>query len=169
MNEYEGDDWSLTSVLREVAEDDERLGASPAVEAALVAEMRMLARRRKYRNRSMAFALAAALVLAVAVPIWRAVVDEKTVTAPSRVREQADSAARELSTDFFPLAYSTVPAVDMHMVRIPVPRMALASFGATSFDAPNDRSSTVLADVVVGDDGLARAVRFVRVINPNDR
>jgi hypothetical protein len=30
-------------------------------------------------------------------------------------------------------------------------------------------SSTVLADVVVGNDGLARAVRFVRVVGINEQ
>ena len=44
------------------------------------------------------------------------------------------------------------------------PRTALASFGLTPPDAAADIRSTdtVLADVLVGDDGLARAVRFVR-------
>jgi hypothetical protein len=45
-----------------------------------------------------------------------------------------------------------------------VPRTALMSFGVPQFGPPEDRSPTVLADVLVGGDGLARAVRFVHLI-----
>jgi hypothetical protein len=46
-----------------------------------------------------------------------------------------------------------------------VPRTALASFGLASPDMQSGSSSrTVLADVLVGEDGLARAVRFVRPV-----
>jgi hypothetical protein len=49
------------------------------------------------------------------------------------------------------------------MVRLAVPRTALAAFGLTPLESPDRVSTgTVLADVLVGDDGLARAVRFVR-------
>jgi len=48
------------------------------------------------------------------------------------------------------------------VVRMQVPRAALARFGVAAFVVADDRSSTVLAEVVVGNDGLARAVRFVR-------
>jgi hypothetical protein len=44
-----------------------------------------------------------------------------------------------------------------------VPRVALTSFGVTPADSLNgSRPGTVLADVLIGEDGLARAVRFVR-------
>ena len=71
--------------------------------------------------------------------------------------------AREVTTEFLPLLYSSVPASHVQMVRLAVPRAALASFGLAPLEAL-DRASTgtVLADVLVGDDGLARAVRFVR-------
>ena len=67
-------------------------------------------------------------------------------------------------TEFFPLTYSNVPARGGYVVRMQVPRSALASFGATSFTAADNGSPNVLADVVIGNDGLARAVRFVQVI-----
>ena len=71
---------------------------------------------------------------------------------------------RELVTEFFPLRYSNVPARGGYVVRMQVPRSALASFGVAPI-AGDTGSPHVLADVVIGDDGLARAVRFVRVIN----
>jgi len=71
-----------------------------------------------------------------------------------------------VTTAFLPLAYSGVPIVNGHIVRMEVPRASLVSFGLVPADAadggPGASSGTVLADVVVGEDGLARAVRFVR-------
>jgi hypothetical protein len=65
-----------------------------------------------------------------------------------------------------PLAYSGVPIAGGHVVRIEVPRASLVSFGLLPADivdtADSARGGTVIADVIVGDDGLARAVRFVR-------
>jgi hypothetical protein len=47
-------------------------------------------------------------------------------------------------------------------VRLEVSRKALASFGLLSMDSTGATDAeTVLADVIIGDDGLARAVRFV--------
>ena len=79
---------------------------------------------------------------------------------PSRSRE---ARVAEVTTDFMPLAYSRVPSTNLQVVRLAVPRTALISFGLTPPE-PLDGTftDTVLADVLVGDDGLARAVRFVR-------
>ena len=48
-------------------------------------------------------------------------------------------------------------------------RLGITAFGVTAFEPPEDRTPTVLADVLVGGDGLARAVRFVRVVRSNQR
>ena len=152
---------TLTSALRDVAADDETLGASAAVEARLLAEVRAIARARRRRANMLGLTAAAALFIAVALPgrYWS---EQPAVEDPA---PSADGfGTSEVTTVFFPLAYSNVPAPDAHLIRLQVPRSALASFGITSFDPPDD-SATVLADVVVGDDGLARAVRFVRVVS----
>jgi hypothetical protein len=154
---------SLTAALQTVAADDRALGASPAVEARLLAEVASIARARRRAN-LVGLAAAAALFAAVVLPGWyssgrRAAVDREPAPA-------AEDRTREVTTVFFPLTYSHVPAPDAHLVRMQVPRSALDSFGVTAFDTPDSASSTtVLADVVVGDDGLARAVRFVRVVS----
>jgi hypothetical protein len=70
------------------------------------------------------------------------------------------SRPREVVTDFMPLTYGTLPVAGGQIVRLSVPRSALASFGLASEESMS--AGTVLADVIVGDDGLARAVRFVR-------
>jgi hypothetical protein len=63
-----------------------------------------------------------------------------------------------------PLMYGNVPMTDGHLVRLEVPRLALARFGLASPDmiVAEAAGRTVLVDVLVGEDGLARAVRFVR-------
>jgi hypothetical protein len=161
MNEPQVND-RLTSALRAVAADDEQLNTSAAVQARLLAEVGSMARARRRRTRIIALAIAAGLLLAIATPVWRARVRPPAATRAAVVSESGRGSADEVSTDFFPLAYSNVPAPAGHMVRIQVPRTALASFGVTSFASADDAS--VLADVVVGDDGLARAVRFVRLV-----
>jgi hypothetical protein len=47
-----------------------------------------------------------------------------------------------------------------HVVRVELPRSAMASFGLpVNFERAGGR---VKADVLLGDDGIARAIRFVR-------
>jgi hypothetical protein len=74
---------------------------------------------------------------------------------------------REEATEFFPLPYSSVPAPGGYMVRMQVPRTALTTFGVQGFGNPEDPTATITADVLVGGDGLARAVRFVRTVRGN--
>lgn len=68
----------------------------------------------------------------------------------------------EIATDFFPLAGASelMPTQGGHVVRVELPRTALASFGLA---VNGERTSgRVKADVLLGDDGMARAIRFVR-------
>ena len=69
-----------------------------------------------------------------------------------------------------PLAYGGIVSMNVQVVRLAVPRTALVSFGLTRPE-PLERASadTVLADGLVGDDGLARAVRFVRPAPDQER
>jgi hypothetical protein len=150
----------LTAGLRAVAEDDERFGSSSAVGLRLLAEVQAIADARRRRALVLSLSAAAAVLIAVLVPAWR--VWQASVNPP----QPADTpeVTRELVTEFFPLRYSNVPTRGGYVVRMQVPRGALASFDVAPITGDNG-SQHVLADVVVGDDGLARAVRFVRVIN----
>jgi hypothetical protein len=66
---------------------------------------------------------------------------------------------------FVPLVYSSSPFVGGQIVRLEVPRAAVERFGLAGVHAVEEsRPGTVLADVFVGDDGLARAVRFVQPV-----
>ncbi len=88
-------------------------------------------------------------------------------TWPSAMNERAslDEAInqdQELTTDFIPLNYDAAiaPPDRGRVVRVELPRSALAAFGLpVNIDRANER---VKADVVLGEDGLARAIRFVR-------
>jgi hypothetical protein len=66
----------------------------------------------------------------------------------------------ETTTDYIPLTYvDDATAMESgHVVRVEVPRETLASFGIPA----SDSSQYVKADVVIGDDGVARAIRFVK-------
>jgi hypothetical protein len=150
----------LTSALRALAEDDGATGASPAVEARLLAHVRASSHARRRRTAVAWFAMAAALLVTIGLSVWRLLPrgDQQSVSTPA-----VTLASREVATEFFPLRYSRVPAAATHIVRLEVPRSALASFGLASFDDVSvSPSGTVIADVVIGEDGLARAVRFVR-------
>ena len=68
----------------------------------------------------------------------------------------------EIATDFLPLSYGATASLAEggSMVRIDLPRSAMASFGLpVNMDRANER---VKADVLLGMDGLAHAIRFVR-------
>jgi len=153
MNEFDNDRL-LTDAFRAIAEADAALRASSGVEARLVSDVRTIARARRMGALKL-YATAAVLVLAVGGSVWslRGPVSDLTLRSPT-----PDPRFPELTTEFFPLHYSSVPVVDPRIVRLQVSRAALARFGVESVRSTSD---TVLADVIVGSDGLARAVRFV--------
>ena len=68
----------------------------------------------------------------------------------------------EVATDFIPLTHrgSFAQWEGGQIVRVELPRTALASFGLPV--NPERAGERVKADVVVGNDGMARAIRFVR-------
>jgi hypothetical protein len=68
---------------------------------------------------------------------------------------------REIATDFMPMSGSDpIPIDSGSLVRVELPRSALESFGLPmNMERAGER---IKADVLVGSDGLARAIRFVR-------
>jgi len=84
------------------------------------------------------------------------------VAAPSA---PAAEPAPEIATDFFPLRPGPVAESGewLRVVRARVPRSELRRFGlaaAPAFSSPR-LSPDVAADVVLGNDGTARAIRFI--------
>lgn len=80
----------------------------------------------------------------------------------SPARAVDSGAAQEIATDFIPLVQgdSLNLMESGQLVRVELPRSALVAFGLPmNMERADER---VKADVVVGNDGLARAIRFVR-------
>jgi hypothetical protein len=74
----------------------------------------------------------------------------------------ADTANPEIATDFMPLTYGATASLQEggRMVRVELPHSAMAALGLpVNIDRANER---VKADVLLGVDGLAHAIRFVR-------
>ena len=149
---------SVDSLLRELAADDEaRPGASLEVQARLLAEVRAIGARRRRR-----LFTAAMLTAVVASLVGVLFVSQRTGSLP------ADSVSpkpqlREMATAFLPLPGATAPAADAYLVRLELPRTALVRLGLGQAETlvSTVLTTTVLADVLVGEDGVARAVRFV--------
>jgi hypothetical protein len=80
-----------------------------------------------------------------------------------QARETSTAQAEaEIVTDFMPLTYGAAlsPNEGAQLVRVELPRSALVSLGLpVNVERANER---VKADVLLGHDGLARAIRFVR-------
>jgi hypothetical protein len=162
-------DRRITDAFRAVAEEDARLRASPAVEANVMAAFDDIVRARHRRTRRIVSALGvAAVVVAVAAGAFKV----RPLNSGERSPQTSDlsvETSKEVTTAFMPLAYSGVPIADGHVVRMEVPRASLVRFGLLPADTIEigdaTRGNTVIADVIIGDDGLARAVRFVRKLN----
>ena len=86
-------------------------------------------------------------------------------TEPSLPAKTSQPVEREITTDFVPVGYGS--ALDLQeggqLVRVELPRSALARFGLPM--NMNRADEKIKADVLVGPDGLARAIRFVQMIN----
>ena len=81
---------------------------------------------------------------------------------PFLQRQLTERRSDEVATDFLPLTFSadSTPQVSGHLVRVTVPRSALVAMGLPM--NAERASELVRADVFIGDDGLARAIRFIQ-------
>ncbi len=170
---------NVAQALRALAEENSRIEARPELEARVVGEYR---RRLKNRGRLRAVtALAAAAAIAVAIFAWRlphaanapvsvakhapavATQEVATVPAPAAVHPQAahrPPRMREITTEFFPLLDAPPPVDRGELLRVTVPAATMRAVGLPVAD---DRlADRVQADVVVSEDGLATAIRFVK-------
>ncbi|MGD0867911.1 MAG: hypothetical protein ABSB88_00045 [Bryobacteraceae bacterium] len=162
--------------------------APPRVEAGLVAAFRSQARFERGRASSYspssyswwppvltwASAAAATVVLAVVLmhgsrPVPASIAP---VSAPHRIAppavESADAAVDRVEEDSYgadndfipvPNAARIEPNEDVHLVRVEATRSAMMALGVVV--SAENASDTVVADVVLGSDGMARAVRLV--------
>jgi hypothetical protein len=72
----------------------------------------------------------------------------------------AEPMPAEVSTEFFPVSWGAASTGYASLMRVKLPRNALASYGLPV--NPDGASGWIQADVLVGEDGVARAIRFVQ-------
>jgi hypothetical protein len=78
---------------------------------------------------------------------------------PATPQSSPDRDTEEIATDFYPLMVSAPPLERGLLVRVTVPASTMRSFGLSIGD--DHLSDLVEADVLVGQDALARSIRFV--------
>jgi hypothetical protein len=160
-----GNEREVAAALRALATDSQGLEAPARVERALIAAYRRGARARPAGRSGALWPIwgvaAAVVLLAVAAAL------QPRAPGPVAVPNAADSKALEIAetgefaTEYFALQSGTdLTALEgAPVVRMKLPRTVLASFGLPM--NPERAEEPVQADVVLGPDGIARAVRFV--------
>lgn len=126
----------------------------PAREAALFAAFDAYHARRRQRFRFPAWAAAAALVVITVSLNWL------VVTRPAPAEPRAADPASDLSGFVaWPGASAWPPLESGSLIRVDLPVSLLPTLGLS---ATSSASGLVPADIVVGQDGFARAVRLVQ-------
>jgi hypothetical protein len=132
-----------------------RLATESPREAGSATEERILAAfraRRKHTARRVVYGAIAAACLAIAFVSIR--------THRAAPHRSFPNQAACLASGFVPLPYaqSEVPLEDAIIVRVQLPPSA---WGALNVPPPPGTGTTVSADLLIGQDGVARAVRLV--------
>jgi hypothetical protein len=161
----------MNELLRALADHDRDREAPAAVEMRLRAAF-----RRKYQRRvwpyvaAFALAAAAAIVLFISVKPKPQTMEIAVVPPPVVTVPVANPAPRkvvhrkprpvEVVTEFYPLMDVPPPFERGELLRVSLPASAMRNVG---LPVSEDRlTEMVQADVLVGEEGLARAIRFVR-------
>ena len=177
-------DDQVLQALRVLAEDDRELEAPPEVEARLLREFRSRRSRHSWHWPAVA-ALAAGVTLAAFLIANRA--PKRPVSTPPRVSTVVEVArpappppvvamspprvarkmaavrqteTREVVTDFFPLMNPAPSFERGQMLRVQLPAAAMQTVGLPVRE--DHLADLIQADVLVGEEGMPRAIRFVR-------
>lgn len=167
----------VVEVLKALRDADRECEAGPEVEAQLVLALR---RRRAARmwTRAGAVAIAAGVGAIMLLhgrrpepvrPSLPPVIAMSQVAAPSppatvpaskpRAARTKSPVLQEVDTEFYPLMEFDPPFERGELVRVTVRASAMADVGL--FVNPTHLDDPVQADVLIGQEGLARAIRFV--------
>lgn len=149
----------LLDDLRALASDGPR-EAPPHVEARLIAEFRRRQRRRDLRIWSPALGLAAAA--AIALLFWGKPGAAQKPAAVVAMQTAASGADDDSAASFYPLpeAEALPPVENAMVVRVQLPVSSLQLMGVP---IDEDRAgASVQADLLLGQDGLARGVRLAQ-------
>jgi hypothetical protein len=164
----------IAEALQALRRADLDIGIDGEAEVRTLLKFRRQRRRRRLRRLAWSGAIAAAAMMAILyrpAPEARpmvAVVPAVEVSplpaavvaaAPVKRRSAPKRELEEVVTPFFPLMPSAPPFESGLLVRMRVPASTMRNVG---FEVSEEHlSDSVLADVLVGQDDLARAIRFV--------
>lgn len=159
----------LANGLRAMREKYQRVGAPMRVESRLRNAFRTGAGiapavLRPALAPALVWAAACMLLFGLALVVMRGGHPVSPQTAPSRGTELATTGSSETDSDYdgfipLPNAARLADTEDVNVVRVEVPRSAMIALGLEV--SPERASELVAADVMLGPDGLARAVRFL--------
>jgi hypothetical protein len=160
----------VREALRALRIADADVDTGPEAEIRALLAFRRQQRRRKVHRTAGWTALAAALVLVASASHWFSVREtprqvvaveapaaQEAVTAPLPV--PVPGQPEEIATGFFPLMDNPPPFDRGLLVRMTVPASTMRAVGLPVGE--DHLSDPVQADVLVGQDDLARAIRFV--------
>ena len=175
-------DWVVTA-LRALAEHDREREAPEEVESRVLSAFRQNRGKTRTRRKARTVALATLAVAAGITLFFARPHPQPKQVAPMAVKEQPIAVAappvpmpkalpkarsvkrrpsqqpREIVTQFFPLMDAAPPFERGELLRVTVPASTMRSVGLpVNEERLGDR---VYADVLVGQEGLARAIRFV--------
>jgi hypothetical protein len=171
----------VTEALNALREADSNIETGPEAEIRALLAFRRQQRSRRFRRVSAMSATAAAAAVLLTVSHWRThetSVRMETVAPPPATSElivavtptppphRAAAIAQEpeeIATDFYPLMVSAPPLERGLLVRVTVPAATMREVGLVIGD--DHLSDPVQADILVGQDDLARAIRFVSYRN----
>jgi len=151
----------LAAGLRLLAADMQDVSAPPRVEVRLVH-----AYRERYRQRvspaggTLRWWAAVAAVLLIATALWTGVrPPPPLVAANAGVAPAAGIDEEDVAFIPLPNAAALPQDEDVDLVRVELPRSAITALGIPASD--DGGADSVEAEVLVGPDGMARAVRFL--------
>jgi hypothetical protein len=170
----------IKDALKALREADDGQEAGPEVEARLMAAFRKHRARHVWKRAAAAVTMltaAAAVILAIVMqprptavrPVEPVVIVTPqpeprpavipATPSPRRAPHRQPAALREIATEFFPLLDVQPPFERGELVRMTVPASAMRDVGLPV--SQDHLADMVQADVLVGQEGLARAIRFV--------
>jgi hypothetical protein len=135
-------------ILKRVADADALAEARPEIEIRLRKAFHARRRKRILRE-TMVWAASVAAITLIFVSVIRR---PEVVPAPQ---------SSEVATDFFPLMDPAPPFQRGRILRVELPASAMKMVGLPVRE--EHLSDTVQADVLVGEEGLPRAIRFVKL------
>ena len=177
------DGEALDFALGNLSQHNAGREAPPRVEAALLREFRvakLAGSRRRVREQLAALSVAAAILLAMGLGVQHRIASRSSTAVQSAQLAPDSSAAAvdntaatneqvedEYASGFVPVPYADDPAAleGGAIVRVTLPRSALASFGLPITES--DGTDRVFADLLVSEDGTPQAIRLVPDANPN--